>query len=67
MNEYEIRILMKEEKPGSDPTVGLRVSLLNVVGVKPHCFGCLHNVHVRKPTGRDWVDELGKDLMPLDR
>ena len=56
----------REEKPGSDPIVGLRVSLLSVVGVKPHCFGYMHNVYVRKPAGRDWVEELGKDITPSD-
>ena len=57
----------REEKPGLDSTAGLRVSLLSVMGVKPHCSGYLHNVYVRKHAGRDWVEELGKDLTPSDR
>jgi hypothetical protein len=34
----------REGKLGSDPTTGLRVSFLSVVGVKPHCSRCLPNL-----------------------
>ena len=57
----------REERPGSDPTAGLRVLVLSVVGMKPHCCGYLHNVYVRKPATRDWVEDLGKDLTPSNR
>ena len=41
--------ITREDKLGSDPTAGLTVLFLSVVGVKPHCSRYIYNVYVKKP------------------